>query len=447
MLIEFKVSNFRSIREQQTLSLVKAAGRELADTNSFPTDAPNKFELLRSAAIFGPNASGKSNLLLAVDVMRKIVMDSAMGWDPSDRLPIVPFRLDSKSARSPSEFEVSFIANGIRYLYGFTATADKVHEEWLFAYPNGRAQHWFSRTWEQTKQDYTWDIGSKLSGDVQVWRKSTRTNALFLSTAVQLNSEQLRPVYDWFSGILKVVNFEFDPIGFASLYEDSKRKRPLLSFLRAAGIDIQDIQVEYEGGGPATDMPEEMKTDAARNSKVRSIKTFRENSERRLVMPEEMKTDAARDFKMRSIKTFRENSERRLVEFDLEDESLGTRQLFCAAVLWIGVLGLGRVMFYDELRNHLHPKLVAFLVNQFHSKETNPNNAQLIFTTHETSILNQEIFRRDQIWFCEQGEDKATSVVPLTDYSPRKGRENLEAAYLTGRYGALPFVGSLKDIE
>ena len=149
---------------------------------------------------------------------------------------------------------------------------------------------------------------------------------------------------------------------------------------------------------------------------------------------------------MRSIKTFRENSERRLVEFGLGEESLGTRKMFSAAAIWLHVLGHGCVIFYDELHNHLHPKLVAFLVNMFHSKETNPNNAQLIFTTHETSILNQEILRRDQIWFCEQGESKATSVVPLTDYSPRKGRENLEAAYLSGRYGALPYVDTLGDI-
>ena len=413
MLIEFKVSNFRSIREQQTLSLVKAAGRELADSNSFRTDAPNKFELLRSAAIFGPNASGKSNLLLAIGDMKQIVKDSVMGWGPSGRLPIVPFRLDPESAKSPSEFEVSFIANGIRYLYGFTATAERVHEEWLFAYPNGRAQHWFSRTWEQTKQDYTWDIGSKLSGDAQVWRKSTRANALFLSTAVQLNSEQLKPVYDWFSSTLHVINFELDPIDLTFFYEDSEDKRRFLNFLRAADIDIQDVQVEFEKVDITT-LPDDM--------------------------PEEEKADIARKSTGRIVKTFRENSERHPVEFDLGDESLGTRKLFSAAAVWFYVLARGHVVFYDELHNHLHPKLVAFLVNLFHSKETNPNNAQLIFTTHETSILNQEIFRRDQIWFCEQGESKATSVVPLTDYSPRKGRENLEAAYLSGRYGALPYV-------
>ena len=162
--------------------------------------------------------------------MRQIVEDSVTRWTAGSRLPIIPFLLDPESAKSPSEFEVSFIASGIRYLYGFTATADRVHDEWLFAYPNGRAQHWFSRTWEQTKQDYIWDIGSKLSGETQVWRKSTRDNALFLSTAVQLNSQQLKPVYDWFSDTLKVINLEPAPGDVVSSYEDSENKRLVFGF-------------------------------------------------------------------------------------------------------------------------------------------------------------------------------------------------------------------------
>ena len=136
------------------------------------------------------------------------------------------------------------------------------------------------------------------------------------------------------------------------------------------------------------------------------------------------------------------DADERIENFDFEDESDGTQKLFSLAGPWIDSLDNGYVLFIDELHDNLHPLLVQFLVKLFHNTETNPNNAQLVFTTHETSILNQKVFRRDQIWFCEKDEDHATRLYPLTDFSPRKGRENLELAYLSGRYGALPYVRS-----
>jgi len=133
-----------------------------------------------------------------------------------------------------------------------------------------------------------------------------------------------------------------------------------------------------------------------------------------------------------------------LVKFNFDEESDGTQKLFSFAGPWLDTLKNGYVLFVDELHDNLHPRLVRFLVELFHSSETNPNNAQLVFTTHETTILNQVVFRRDQIWFCEKRHDKATSVYSLTDFSPRKGRENLELSYLAGRYGAVPYMRKLK---
>ena len=420
MLIEFSTASFRSLRDRQTLSLTKAKGDELVESNKFTTVAANKFELLRSAAIYGPNASGKSNFLLALQTMKEIILESATNLQRGDKLPVTPFHLSKATRHAPSEFEVIFIADKVRYQYGFSATEDRIHEEWLMAYPKGRPQRWLGRIWDEQKQSYDWELGNNLTGEKQLWQKSTRDNALFLSTAVQLNSEQLQPVYDWFNDTLHMTNISgWNPDFSASLCEKSE-KANVMDFLRAADLNIEDIVVETEPFDIKVlpgDMPTHIK---------------------------KMFADELKDKKLVDIKTVHKSEEGDKVTFDFEDESDGTRKLFAFAGPWIDTLANGYVLFIDELHDNLHPRLVQFLVRLFHNSETNPKNAQLVFTTHETSILNQDEFRRDQIWFCEKGENQATTLYPLTDFSPRKGRENLELAYLSGRYGALPYVRPLR---
>ena len=145
MLIQFSVKNWRSIKEEQTLSLVMAKGDELAASNSFKHTTPGTSSLLRSLAIYGPNAAGKSNVIKAMRIMERIVSDSASKWQQGDAIPVVPFLLDNDTKTEPSEFEAIFVANGVRYQYGFSATTERIIEEWLLAYPVGRPQRWFSR--------------------------------------------------------------------------------------------------------------------------------------------------------------------------------------------------------------------------------------------------------------------------------------------------------------
>ena len=420
MLIEFSTANFHSLCDCQTFSLVKARGDELAETNSFTTVAVNEFELLRSAAIYGPNAGGKSNFLRAMQAMKKIVLESASSLQRGDKLPITPFRLSKETSRTPSEFEVIFIVNQVRYQYGFSVTQERIHEEWLQAYPKGLPQRWLDRAWNEKTQSYDWKLGNNLSGEKQLWKKSTRDNALFLSTAVQLNSEQLQPIYDWFNNTLRLTNVAgWSPGYSASLCEKSERKQ-IMDFLHAADLNIEDIVVKTEPFDTKSlpdDMPAHVKA----------------------ALAEELK-----DKELVDIKTIHKSTEGEEVIFDFDDESDGTHKLFAFAGPWIDTLANGYVLFIDELHDNLHPGLVRFLVQLFHDDETNPKNAQLVFTTHETSILNQEVFRRDQIWFCEKDDQQATTLYPLTDFRPRKGRENLELAYLSGRYGALPYVRPLR---
>ena len=419
MLIEFSVANFRSLRERQTFSLAKAMGDELIETNTFEAVAFNKFDLLRSAAIYGPNAGGKSNFLFALRAMRKTVLQSATSLQRGDKLPITPFRLSRETHNAPSEFEVTFIVNHVRYQYGFSATVDRIHGEWLLAYPKGRPQRWLGRIWNEQSQGYDWELGSNLTGEKPLWQKSTRENALFLSTAVQLNSLQLQPIYDWFNKTLRMVNITDE--SYSALLCETNKKVQVMDFLHAADLSIEDIIVKkkpFDASKLPNNMPEQLKVIIANNFKNQQLI---------------------------DLQTVHKSMEGEDVSFDFNDESDGTQKLFAFAGSWIDSLANGCVLFIDELHDNLHPMLVRFLVQLFHSSETNPKNAQLVFTTHETSILNQEIFRRDQIWFCEKDEGQATMLFPLTDFSPRKGRENLELAYLSGRYGALPYIRRLRE--
>ena len=422
MLIEFSVTNFRSIREKQTLSLAKSKLKESEQLseNSFQCESAN-MDLLRSSAVYGANASGKSNLLQALRVMKKIVMDSATDMQHGDELPVEPFRLSAASRNGPTEFEVTFLNQNIRYQYGFSATSRQILEEWLIAYPKGRAQHWFARLWDPETRKYQWQTGNNLTGQKQLWMNATRPNALFLSTAVQLNSQQLLPVFEWFDDMLHITGIQgWGPGYTALLCRKNSHKTKIMQFLHEADIDINDVMIEEE------------------LFDRKALPDF---------MPEEARTKIIEELEgkkmLKSIKTLHTDDNGETIEFDLDDdESQGTRKLFSFAGPWLDSLEKGNVLFIDELHDNLHPSLVRFLVGLFMSNVTNPHNAQLVFTTHETSIL--DMFRRDQIWFCEKNDHHATQLVPLTDFSPRN-RENLEQAYLSGRFGAIPYIRELTE--
>ncbi len=424
MLVEFSVANFRSIHGRQTLSLGKSKLKEsdVLKENSFSNGSLVGLELLRSCAVYGPNAAGKSNLLLALKRMAQVVKGSATEKKRGDELPVQPFRLDAASREAPTEFEVVFISQGVRYQYGFATKKKRITEEWLIAFPKGRAQHWFARQWDEKKEKYRWQMGNSLQGQKQLWMESTRSNALFLSTAVQLNSRQLQPVYDWFADTLRMASVSgWGPRFTASLCDKKEYKARVMDFLKAADIDIDDVVIEKKVFD-SKDLPNEM--------------------------PDEVRSQICKKFEgkelLTKLNTVHLDNEGQPVVFDFrEDESDGTQKLFSFAGPWLDALENGRVLLIDELHDNLHPKLVRFLVQLFHSDETNPNNAQLVFTTHETSILSSEMFRRDQIWFCEKDQTRATQLFSLMDFNYRT-RENLEMAYLAGRFGALPYTRELK---
>jgi AAA15 family ATPase/GTPase len=419
MLIEFSAENFRSIKDEVRLSLVAGAGKELYDTNVTAPQMPKgvkNIPLLRSAALYGPNAGGKSNIIKALATMQRIVMTSSQQLED---LPVVPFRLSRSTIDKPSVFEVIILSEGVRYQYGFSATSEAVHDEWLFAFPKGRTQTWFERSRNLETGDYEYTFGDKLTGDKDVWRRATRPNALFLSTAIQLNSQQLQPVFNWFSNRLRIAGVGGWSPHFSMQWCKDDRKEKVLDFLKAADFAISDVRVAEEDF---------------------SSDTFPPN------LPSHVKKFLEYEFKDKKrfrLITSHTSDTGDMVELDLDEESDGTRKMFSFAGPWLDSLEKGHVLFIDELHDNLHPLLVKFLVELFHNSDTNSNFAQLIFSTHETSILSQDVFRRDQIWFCDRAKTQNTKLYPLTEFSPRKGVENLERAYLSGRYGALPFLRAI----
>ena len=423
MFIEFKVTNFRSIHNTQTLSMVAGTGTELKEQNMLASGLSSLPDILRSSVIYGPNAAGKSNLLRAVQFMQSFVLTSQSLQEGQD-INVTPFLLNSKSRTEPSEFEVIFVQDKVRYQYGFAVNNVRVMNEWLLAYPEGRPQRWYERKYDQQKGSDTWYFGSRFSGPrtmIDVWQKATRQNGLFLSTAIQLNSEQLKPVFNWFQQKLAVIlpggdiNLQFSIEQCAS--DDGKKQ--VMEFMNSADISITGIELKKIPFSP----------DILPNN-----------------MSQEIKEHLIRNFQgkeMTNVRFFHKTDSKDIVSFDISDESGGTQKLFAFAGPLLDVLAKGRILLVDELDTSLHPLMVRFLISLIHNPEVNRSNAQLVFTTHDTSVLDTEIFRRDQVWFVEKNAENATRLYPLTEFSPRKG-EAIERGYLNGRYGALPFIGEFK---
>lgn len=414
MLVEFRINNFRSLRDEQVLSLVASKDKTLKDTHTHATGISAAPNLVRSAVVYGANASGKSNLIKALQYMRGLVTDSAAAIQPGQTFAVQPFRLDIDSANEPSEFEVTFLLDGVRYQYGFAMTAQRVVSEHLLVYKAFKPQRWFTRHFDKDTGKDVYEFGPGLKGPKNLWEGATRPNSLFLSMAVQLNSDALRPVFNWFANRLVIFNeqAQLNPqVSIQMLKQDDGRKE-ICNFLYAADISIAEIDVETRkvpGQAVHFDF-------AGGKTEVRS---------------EEME-----EHKLR----FHHITEQGKVVFDLIDESSGTRNLLFLAGPVLDILSKGLTLVVDELDTSLHTLLVRELVRLFHRPEINTGGAQLIFTTHDTSLLDApNLFRRDQVWFVEKDRNQASALVSLSEFSPRKN-EALERGYLMGRYGGVPLI-------
>lgn len=416
MLLEFSVKNFMSFKERNTFSMIASTDSTLID-NVIEKD---NVKLLKSTAIYGANASGKSNLFKALRFVVWYVSNSNL-IVPGARIPVIPFKLSKNSIEEASEFEIKLLINDVKYIYNFKVNSKEVLEENLYYYPNGYPTKIFVRT-ETDKYEYSTD--KKILTDIE--EKNTN-NKLFLSTATTWNYDRTRPIYDFISKNIMVV-FDLETLNYFAFNkyyndEDKSLKKFALRFLKKADFNIEEFEV-FE--------------DKMTDDKLKIVPNI------------------IKDFIPVNSVGYRVSTVHKCIDddnettFDLSEESLGTQAIFALIPALKDVIDNGKILVFDELDKSLHPTLIKYIVELFNDSDMNSNSAQLIFNTHDTNLLNSNLLRRDQIWFTEKNFKDGSSVIyPLDDFSVRKD-ENIEKGYLVGRYGAIPFLENnfddLKDI-
>ncbi|MFE3825823.1 ATP/GTP-binding protein [Streptomyces sp. NPDC059092] len=412
------MTNHASLRDEQELSLVASdrhperAEHQLAngDHRSVPV-----------VAIYGTNASGKSNVIDAIRWMRGAVLSSFGQWDPAGGVPRRPFALRRDTSSLPTSFVMDFALNGVRHEFGFSVDDERVTEEWLYYYPERKANRLYER-----KADSSVVFGRSLTGRKKIISELLRPNSLYLSVAAAQGHVHLGAVYQWFQSGLRMAtdgNFRARLKQTVDLLSvDDRRKEsavPVLELLRFADLGVSGLEV----GEP----------DEAVMDEYHRITQAMKDALGGRVQIEKPWTNAVRVEHRTSEGVF---------PLDLAQESSGTRT-------WIGLMGPvlatlvdGSVLCVDELDARLHPYLVDALVGIFQSPEINRSGAQLLFSTHEAALLGKNVrteLYRDQVWFTEKDPDTlATRIFPMTDFHVRDSLENLEKRYLAGRYGAVP---------
>ncbi|WP_377541521.1 AAA family ATPase [Micromonospora zhanjiangensis] len=408
MLLSFRVANHRSIRSDHHFSLVAT---EFNEGTARPTGVRaegREIEAVPVAGIFGANASGKSNLLAALWAMREAVRSSLAQWAQDAGVPREPFALDPAARDETTLFEVDLLLGKgpVRYTYGFELSDERVEAEWLHAYPRGRKQVWFDREADREHGEEFLFPGEGLKGGKERLAEFTRPNSLFLTVAASLNHPQLSAVHRWFLDGLRIVAPGDD---FRARSEDTRRllteprdngerRRQIEALLRVADLGVVGLKID-----PSL-VPEQQV---------------------RLLHHSTTGTPVPLEF--------------------VRQESLGTSAWFSFLGPLLDVLDQGSVLMVDELDASLHPMLAAEVVRLFQDPAANPRGAQLIFTTHDATLLGPSMvdrpLDRDQVWITAKRQTGETELYPLIDARPRR-EENLERGYLRGRYGGVPRVTS-----
>lgn len=426
MLLSFRVSNFLSIREEQEFSFLASS----ASPRSRSAEGDGWVEDVGTlAGIFGANASGKSNVLKALAFMSYAVRSSYTNWAAKDAIPVSPFALDGTSKDEPSLFEVVFQLDGVRYQYGFRLTSREVVGEWLYAYVTHRRQVWFER---DVSSPDAWYFGKSFTGRNRVIADLTRPTVLFLSTAAANNHRLAGGVERFFRDHLRHAWTDDPEDKFSRtlytrhLVSDEKRRSEVEGLMRFADLGIMSARERRET------VDAEVRNDVVR-------KLLDQNPSLG-----ELEAGNAVDEAASSVEFGHSvGTDRNLFFLPLEAESLGTQAWFALIGPILRTLKAGGVLAIDEIDASLHPHLTSEILRIFSDPKRNPKQAQLLFTSHDTTLMGGMLggreLTREQIWFTEKKADGATVLYPLTDFSPRK-TENLERGYLQGRYGAIPFL-------
>ncbi len=440
MLIEFKVANYRSIRAEQTLSMVASNYSDELPQNLISCDhvpGLKGTKLVKAVALYGANASGKSNIVAALRFFAEFVRDSATKLQPGAPTGAQPFKLDPACLTQPSKFEITAVINGIRTLYGIEMTRERVTSEYLVAYPKGRPQVWFERDWDKAKKKYVWSKSTAHFKHDDALHNKTRENAAFLSVAAQFNQEGVQPILKWLNTKLDCPNLEENTVTTleaSGMLKSDVANKLLTPVIKGADLGIAEVTTRK------TTVNERFRAFA------HYMRTLSDSTEEGLPYPEgdTLPTEASLkdsvgdgvvpEFLHQSVR-----GEPKPLNF-FREESLGTQRYTALMATLILSRELDQILVIDEIETSLHPMLVYEAVATFlNAALTKTGKAQLIFTTHNPLLLDQTLLRRDQIWFTEKDQEGATRLYPLTDFKPRKD-ESLVKGYLAGRYGGIPFI-------
>jgi AAA15 family ATPase/GTPase len=415
VLIRFGFSNALSVRDYQELSFVassiKDEGVDLISTKVL------KERLLPSLLIYGSNASGKTNVISNIRFLRNAIVTSFKNENPSDRVPVKTFALDQKFAKKPSQFDCDFLLNDIRYHYGFIVNDGRYEKEWLYAFPKGNRQQWFTRD-ETQKKPYK--FGKYLKGRNQFVAEITRPNSLFLSAAAQSGHEQLLELQKFFEIKMGTPSSaSYDLKGRGGWRELDRRT---ISFLQSADTGIETFKIEEI-------TLEERSIEFAKKLKNLMSQEF----------PDANFENIDSENTRKQLSFGHQTSSGTPIFLDLDDESKGTLQLLELLGPIFAAIDKGGLIIVDEIDTSLHTLLTDSVLKIFAQKKINAKGAQLLATTHDTSLLRSRNVRRDQIWFSQKDASGATSIYPLTDIKTRN-TDNIERGYLEGRFGAIPFI-------
>lgn len=421
MLIEFSIENFRSIRHRQTLSMAAAPRLSKKQNTINPKLKGDKLPaLLKAAAIYGPNASGKSTLVKAFEVLVQLARRKPSA--EQSPLPASPFRFDPELLTCPSRFEIHFIEAGIRYAFNISFTTERITEEKLTAYVKGVQQLLYSRQYEEGTDIYKFGLHFEGGRELhETWRKLTPPQLLFISQAVANSNEelqQLRHPLRWLSSLM------IENEGFRDATAVSRR---LIVDMPSIGDDIAELLSDV-------DVPIKKIW-----SKLLDTNSDEKSSSSSLNVPPKAKETLKAVFSRSDVKTtLTHTTTLGDADFDFDEESDGTKNLIGFALPWFIFRHSHQtscgIFIVDEIDNSLHPKLVEVLVEKHLNGEL---PCQLIFTTHDTHLMDTKLLRRDQIWLTERDEFGATQLRSVHDFEGREG-EDIEKRYFEGRYRALP---------
>ena len=432
MLIEFRFKNYRSFRDEAVLSM------EAVGLGSFKKSLieQNNMKLLPGAAIYGKNGGGKSNVIRAFWLGVQFIRNAQRIQHEKAAVPVVPFLLNDYSLNEPTEFSFDYIEDGVKYWYSFAATREKIIKESLYHAPKGQKALIFSRKLQ--KFSFTEEKARR-----KLISETVAENQLFFSIACTMNDAACARAMKWFrEAIFFSRDYTDIPKQLLEYSGDSNMLNAISDYAKTADFGIEEMQFEIENKEIEgtidfpENIPEGMKT--ALSSFIQILSETSNNSEGKLKMCQ-IKAQSKH-------KGVLENGDTGLFNLELEDESDGTRKLMSLAPAIESVLEKGGVLLVDEIERELHPMLVNFIIAKFQSKNSNPNGAQIIFTTHNTELMNMEFMRKDQIYFADKNREEGSSeLYSVTDFTT-KTADNIRKGYLAGKYGATPEL-EIEEVE